>query len=494
MVKLTVIPGPLYRFQSVTIEGLETTGDKATEFGTLFGVENQDAVDADDVLGGQAALERELKLTGYPFAKVAEPDVTVDHETRSGTLALKVETGGKRTFAAIRLTGEKLPFDADHVATIARFKTGDAYDQAMVDDLKRALIATGLAGAVDVTPVPGAAPDAADIAVSLEPAPLRTVAGEAGYGTGEGFRVEASWTHRNLIRPEGAVTVRGVAGTREQLAALSLRRSNFRKRDHVLSAQVSASNLNRNAFEARTVALKAGIERQSTIIWQKRWTWSGGAEVLASDERDVTSSGIAKRQTYFIAALPLYVGYDRSNDLLDPTKGFRLSARVSPEASLRQGSNFYLRTQIDATAYFPAGEKMVIAARVRVGTLAGGKTLDIAPSRRFYSGGGGSVRGYGYQAIGPRDAFNDPVGGRSLAEFSLEARVRFGNFGVVPFVDGGNIYTKQYPDFSKFRYGAGVGLRYHSSFGPIRIDVGTPINPRKGDTPVTVFVSLGQAF
>jgi translocation and assembly module TamA len=493
-VKLTVIPGPLYRFQSVTVEGLEQTGDKAAELGSLFGVETQDAIDADDVLGGQATLERQLKLTGYPFAKIAEPDVTVDHDTRSGTLALKVETGGQRKFAAVRLTGDKLPFDAAHVETIARFKKGEIYDQAMVDDLKRALIATGLAGAVDVTPVPGDTGDAADIAVSLEPAPLRTVAGEAGYGTGEGFRVEANWTHRNLIRPEGAVTVRGVAGTREQLAAVSLRRSNFRKRDHVLSAQVAASHLNRNAFDARTVALRLGLERQSTIIWQKRWTWSGGAEMLATDERDVTAAGFMQRQTYFIAALPLYVGYDRSNDLLDPTKGFRVSARVSPEVSLRQGKSAYLRAQVDATAYFPAGKKVVLAGRIRVGTLAGAKTLNIAPSRRFYSGGGGSVRGYGYQQIGPRDAFNDPVGGRSLAEFSLEARVRFGNFGVVPFIDGGNIYSKQYPDFTKFRYGAGVGLRYHSSFGPIRIDVGTPINPQKGDTPVTVFVSLGQAF
>jgi translocation and assembly module TamA len=494
LVKLTIIPGPLYTFQQVTIEGLETTGAKAVEFGTLFGVEEKDPVDADDVLGGQSALERQLKLSGYPFAKVAEPEVTVDHDTRSGTLALKVETGGERKFADILLKGEKLPFDAAHVATIARFKRGDPFDQAKLEDLKRGLIATGLAGAVDVTPVPGAAPDAADIAVSLEPAPPRTIAGEAGYGTGEGFRVEASWTHRNFIRPEGALTVRGIAGTREQLAAVSLRQSNFRARDHVLSAQIAASHLNRNAYDARTLRLSAGLERQSTIIWQKKWIWSFGAELLASDERDVTARGFAQRQTYVIGALPLSLGYDRSDDLLDPTRGFRLAARISPEASLRQGSSFYLRTQIDGSAYLPAGKRVVLAGRVRLGTLAGAKTLTIAPSRRFYSGGGGSVRGFGYQQIGPRDAFNDPVGGRSLAEFSLEARVRFGNFGVVPFIDAGNIYSSQFPDFSKFRYGAGVGVRYHSSFGPIRIDVGTPINPQKGDTPVTVFVSLGQAF
>ena len=121
--------------------------------------------------------------------------------------------------------------------------------------------------------------------------------------------------------------------------------------------------------------------------------------------------------------------------------------------------------------------------------------LIIAPSRRFYAGGGASVRGYGFQAIGPRDANNDPIGGRSLAEFSIEARVRtFGNFGVVPFLDAGNISTSPLPRLTGLRFGTGLGVRYYSNFGPIRLDVGTPINPQRGDSRIAVYVSLGQAF
>ena len=104
------------------------------------------------------------------------------------------------------------------------------------------------------------------------------------------------------------------------------------------------------------------------------------------------------------------------------------------------------------------------------------------------------MRGYSYQHIGPRDANNDPIGGRSVAEFAMEARIRFGNFGVVPFFDGGNIYRSSMPRFSGMRYGAGLGVRYYTTFGPIRVDVGTPINPAKGDNRVAVYVSLGQAF
>ena len=109
---------------------------------------------------------------------------------------------------------------------------------------------------------------------------------------------------------------------------------------------------------------------------------------------------------------------------------------------------------IDGSAYLPFGDRLVIAARARMGSIFGADTFSLAPSRRFYSGGGGSVRGYGYQSIGPRDAFNDPVGGRSLAEFGLEARIRFGDFGVVPFIDGGSIYDTRIPKFSDFRLGA----------------------------------------
>lgn len=494
LVKIIVTPGPLYRFADVEIEGLEKTGIKAPAFGAVLGLDDEDAVDADDVLGGKAALETSLAQTGFPFAKVSEPDIVVDHETRTATLKLDIEPGGERRFGSIRVSGSKPPFGAKHVGTIARFDAGDPFDQQWVDDLRRALIATGVVGNVSVTPEPASDPALADIHVAMEPAPLRTVAGEIGYGTGEGVRAEASWTHRNLIGPEGAFTVRGVLGTREQELGLALRKSNFRARDIVLTSRLGAANSLLPAYEARTVEFAAGLERQSNIIWHKRWTWAGGFELIASDERDMIDTPAAIRSTFLIGSLPLQLGYDRSNDLLDPVRGYRLALRAAPEISLRNGTQTYVRLQLDASAYVPASERVTVAGRIRLGAIQGASTLTLAPSRRFYAGGGSSVRGFGYQKIGPRDAANNPAGGRSLAEFSLEARVRWREFGIVPFVDGGNIASSGLPRLKDFRYGAGIGLRYHSNFGPIRVDVGTPINRQPGDSRVTVFVSLGQAF
>jgi translocation and assembly module TamA len=290
-----------------------------------------------------------------------------------------------------------------------------------------------------------------------------------------------------------------VAGTQEQLAAVQFRRSNFRQRDQVLNLQALASHTNRNAYEARTIQVGGNIERQSNIIWHKKWTWSLGADFIATDERGVFDLlGMKATRTFLITALPATLAYDGSDDLLDPTRGFRLGGRISPEISAHGGSFAYARTQIDASAYRPVSSTVVAAGRIRLGTIIGASSLSIAPSRRLYAGGGGSVRGYGYQQLGPHDIDGDPIGGRGLAEFALEARVRLkafgGNFGVVPFFDGGTLTTKSWPSTSGWQFGAGIGVRYYSSFGPIRIDVGTPLNPRPSDGRIAVVVSLGQAF
>jgi translocation and assembly module TamA len=494
-VTLEAKPGPQYRFAEVRLPGLDAAGADAAALRETFGVDANDPVNAAAVTGGEAALRAELGRRGYAFADIGELDVAVDHSTRTATLVLPVEPNGTRQFGRFIVEGKPL-FDAEHLETVARFESGETLSTPMVDDLRRALVATGIVSTVNIRPVARDGSGIVDLAVGLEPAPLRTIAGEAGYGTGEGLRFEASWEHRNLIPPEGAVRVRGVVGTEEQLLAATLRRNNFRERDQVLTAQIAASHIDRDAFDARTFLLGVGIERQTNIIWQKKWTWSVGAELIATDERDVDiASGTTRRRTFFIGALPATLSYDGSNDLLDPTSGYRLSGRFSPEASLQNGAFGYSRVQIDGSVYQPVSGYVVIAGRARLGTIFGASRDRIAPSRRFYAGGGGSVRGYGFQRLGPRDpVFDDPIGGRSLTEFALEARVRLGNWGIVPFVDAGDIYTSPLPALDDLRFGVGVGVRYHTRFGPIRVDVGTPLNRRSGDPRVAVYVSLGQAF
>lgn len=515
VVTLTAVPGTLYRFRDVDMAGVGAAGDKEAALRDAFGVTANDPVNADTIAAGEAKLRTQVGREGFAFGTVGEPEIVVDREAKTATLDIAVAPGSERRFGKVvmppRPEGQRYIFGPRHVQEIARFEPGDPYDAADLDDLRRALIQTGLVSNATVKPVEqtgsGADPGLVDIEVAMEPAPPRTIAGEIGYGTGEGARVEASWTHRNFFPPEGALTLRAVAGTREQLANIIYRRNNFKGRDRVLTVQALAANLKRDAYEAKTLGLSAAFERQTNIFFQKKWTWSLGAELLATDERDVERvTGLPRRRTYFIGALPGSLNYDGTDDLLDPTRGFRLGGRLSPELSLRGKAFGYARVQLDASAYQPFGSyqspltgedtpRFVLAQRVRLGTIAGAPRDAIAPSRRYYAGGGGSVRGYGFQRIGPRDINDDPIGGRSLAEFSLEARVRaFGNFGIVPFIDAGSISTSPLPTLKGLKVGAGIGVRYYSSFGPIRLDVGTPLNRGPGDSRIGVYVSLGQAF
>ena len=496
---ISVTPGKRYRIGDIVINAGQTVPPGLIR--DSLPLRTGDYIVAAAVEGAEANVGVKLPENGYPFAKLGQRDILLDPATTTGDYTLPVETGPRGSFRGITTTGERQAFGADHMKVISRFKPGELYDSRKVDDLRRALVATGLFSSISVDPVrtnePG--PDGTeyvDLTVAQEAGKPRTLAGELGYGTGQGFRAEGSWTHRNLFPPEGALIASVIAGTQEQGASGTFRRSNAGKRDKTFQAGVTLNHQNYDAYEAYTAGLNIGWSRQSTPIFQKRWTYSYGAEVLLTNEQVVVDPATADktRRTYFIGGLPVQLGYDRSDDLLNPTRGFRANLRAEPEGSLQGSFSPYLRATFDLTGYYPLSDSLVIAARTRVGTISGVNRDDVAPSRRIYAGGGGSVRGYGYQELGPKDANNDPIGGRSVNEFAVEGRYRFGDYGVVAFVDAGQVYESSMPQFSNIRYGAGVGGRFYTNFGPFRADIAMPINRQPGESKFALYIGIGQAF
>ncbi len=504
-VTLTVDPGPMYHFETVTVTAPDSAVGAAapTIVPPLLGIAAGDPVNAARVTAAQDGLVGKLADAGYPFPVVGKPDIIIDHATRTATLAQSVDLGARGVFGTVHIEGETQKFDDKHVAILARFKPGQPYTEAGRDDLRRAMIQTGLFGSVAVNPVPGGRVNAdgtqvVDLLVTTEAAPVRTIAATGGYSTGQGLRAEASWTHRNLFAPEGALTLRGVAAEREQVLIAEMQRRNWKKRDQTLSLRIGLSAEQQNAFDATTFGIGAAVARESNIIWQKPITYSVGTELLVTRQRD-RSAPADPNNTYFILAFPGNVTWDHSNNLLDPTRGFRLTGRVSPEFTLRSGVNFnYVKLQLEGTAYQPLGDSLVLAGRLHFGAIAGATRGRIAPDRRFYAGGGGSVRGYDFQGVGPKDADGSPTGGNSLTEASAEVRYRFQAFGndlgVVGFVDAGQVYATTLPKFDSLKIGAGIGLRYYTAFGPVRIDVATPITRSAGDPRIAFYVSIGQAF
>lgn len=495
-VTITIVPGARYNFGTIVINGADTVPPGMVR--RFLPLATGAPIRAVDVEGGEANVLLRLPQEGYPFPELGLRDILLDPATHVGDYTLPLNPGPRALFAGFTTEGD-LAFDAAHVGELARFHRGDLYDRRKIDDLREAMVATRLFSTVSAEPVltDEVAADGThyvNVLVRQHAGPARTLDVTGGYNTGQGFRLEAAWEHRNLFRPEGALRVAAIVGTQEQNLSVRFHRNNWGQRDRALLLQLDSGRRDYPAFQGYTSRLYGLITRESTPIWQKVWTYAYGAELIATNENRTGTAKVSLSDAYFIGGLVGQLGYDRSNSLLDPTRGFRLLARVNPEASLRNGSRFYVRNMIEGSVYHPFGESFVLAARARFGSIFGIARDDIAPSRRLYSGGGGSVRGYGYQQLGPRDATNTPLGGRGLSELSIEGRYRFGDYGAVAFVDAGQVTERPYPDFSGMRYGVGVGGRVYTSFGPVRFDLATPIGRRPGESLVTVYVSIGQAF
>ncbi len=506
-VRFDILPGPRYRFGTIDLGALPALPEPdASRLIAAFGIQPGDPLYADRIVERELELRVALGESGYPFAEVAEPSLLIDHAREEGDLSLAVEPGGKYVFGEV-VSNDPRFLSGKHLGRIARFDAGDTFQQSLETDLRRAVIATGLVSSVTITPRETRAPadgTPGEVAldVAFERAPVRTVAAAIGYGTEDGFKVEGRWEHRNLFPPEGALRLRGILGTREALASVGVRRNNFLGRDQVLTVDLFGSDITTQAVDSRGGGMRATFEKVSNILFQKPLSWQVGGELIYTDERNrnvrIAPGATLPRRVYLIGGLFGSVTLDASDNLLDPTQGWRTTLFLAPEVSRQGGAEtFYLRAQADASVYYSLGD-LVLAGRVRAATIQGADVDALAPSRRLYGGGGASVRGYGFQGVGPRDVLGNPTGGASLVEFAVEARIPTPLFGgaieVVPFLDGGSVARGSTPDFDEIRFGAGIGIRYKTSFGPIRVDVATPLNPTGFDSPVVVYVSLGQAF
>nr|WP_255696975.1 BamA/TamA family outer membrane protein [Sandaracinobacteroides sayramensis] len=498
-VRLQTMPGERYRWSEIALDLIPT---ERPELAEGFGLKVGEPIRAIAVEESEGALLRKLNESGYPFAEIGARDVVLDQTEPTGSYLLTGDIGPAGVFGPIRMSGFQ-PFSEDHARVIARFEAGEPYDVRMVDDLRRALIATQQFGGVTVSPVDSGLrePDGravTEIRIVGNRGPQRLLSGQVGYASQEGFRAEGSWRHRNFIRPEGTLTTRAVLGTEEQRLAADLLMGNWRQRDRTLALGADIANLTPPAYKAQTLAVTAEIARQSTPIWQKRWTWSLGFGLGASREQSraiLPDDPELPKRTFLFVSIPGTLGYDRSNDLLDPTKGYRLKLEMNPEIS-REGKRVetYARMFLEGSGYQRIRDDFVLAGRARVGSIVGADLVNIAPTRRLYAGGGGSVRGYDYQGVGILGSNDRPIGGRGLLEGSVEGRYRFGDFGVVGFVDAGSVSPDPTPTLDGMRFGVGVGGRYFTSFGPIRFDIARAVNRSPRDPKIALYISIGQAF
>jgi translocation and assembly module TamA len=346
-VVLDVAPGPRYALGAIKFDAPPVTPSDLIS--KSFVPKSGEPIVADRILSAEAGIGVTLPENGYPFVKVGQRDVLLDAAARTGDYTLPVTPGPRSKFGDIVMEGKKRVFKPRHVATIARFKKGELYDSRKVDDLRKALVATNLYSVVTVEPqqtgtASGEDTEYANLLVKEQAGPPRSLAAQLGYATGEGIKATGSWTHANMFPPEGALIGTATLGTNEQGLSGTFRRANAGQRDRTFELGIGADHSNVNAYEAYTGKLYGRMSYASTPLWQKRWTYSYGFEVVGTNEKDYDFTvSDYRRRTFYVLALPGQVTYDRSNSLLDPTKGYKLSVTISPETSLGTGGQVYAR-------------------------------------------------------------------------------------------------------------------------------------------------------
>lgn len=500
--KVTVkaIPGPLYHIASVEVRGsgggpLSVSVDASAP---PLGLKPGDPARTAPVVDTENAVLADLGHRGHPFARAVDRRVIIDHDTQTMTVTYVLDPGPTMRFGPAAITGlDRL--DPAYVEHRVRWRQGGPYDNRSVDATRKALIETGLFSTVKITPVTDPVePNQVLMNIEATERAHRTIGVGLAYNTSEGAGARLFWENRNLFGNAEYIRLSLDAGQQTKGAAANLRRPDFLRADQDLLAVAEIADDTPTAYHSRRARVSTGIERRfdPSLIGGIALGIEKANVVQLANLGSLTAS--QRTQHYALIGLPLYVKLDDSDDLLNPTRGYRAQAQLVPYRSFSGADLTFGSARISASAYrrLDDTDRYVIAAAAAVSSIEGASLAELPADKRIYAGGGGSVRAYGYQMAGPLDLNKKPIGGKSSLELSLEARVKVaGPIGIVPFMDAGSFYRSSLPQLGRrFLYGPGLGFRYFTPFGPIRLDIATPLNRRRGDAPVQFYISLGQAF
>lgn len=496
-VEIRVEPGPRYTIASISIrpqrlEDRQTVA--ALEAGS--GLSIGDPARAAPVLDAEAQLLSRLRDSGHPLASVVDREVVVDHDRRVMEVAWTLAPGPVAHFAAPQLEGET-QVDRRLIERVAGQMKGEQYSPRRQEEVRRDILALGAFDTVRARAAERLDPAGnLPVTFTVTDRPRRAVGFSLAYETNYGPTASAYWEHRNLfgnaerLRLEAEVSRLGAGGGTEDTGfrlGASLRRPGLLDGRTSLLLELGAVRERLEAYDRDVITAGATLERpvSENLVLRAGPVFEVGEIGRRGDLQPVTLVGFQ-----------MGARWDNTGSLLDPRRGFRASATVTPYQNFDEGGSF-TRILTGASTYLnlTGNGGSVLALRAAFGSAIGGDELSLPLDKRFYAGGGGSVRGYSYQGIGPRDALGRVEGGRSLLEGSIELRQRIsGPIGMAVFLDAGTVGEQEIPDFSLLRFGAGLGVRYATAIGPLRADIGIPLNREAGEGTYGLYVGLGQAF
>lgn len=510
LIKFTCNPGPLYTIKRIELENMSEVDLPilSVDLNDLVGLSEGDVLIAENAQKGKFTLRKYFAQSGYPFAEIDEPEGIIDHSHQSVVLVYPVDIGKRAIIldSEIELTKR---LNSTYIQNRLGWKNGDVYDNRIVERTRRRLTQTGLFDNVIVTPKPienssleTSTEQPVIMHVKTTEAAPRAVTAGIHYATSQGGEARLSWNHynfagggENLGTTLRASTIRSKARFYYNVPDLGAPKQTLKNETYVMKE-------NTRAYKSNTFSLASKIERQFDEIFF-------GSIGLSAENGSVIQKTNDEKKPENLIGIPIEVGLDASNDLLNPTRGFRINGNVTPYGGRLGSSKGMIIAQANASLYIPfrtnsLDEDMgVFASFIKFGTLRIRNFGDLPPNKRFYGGGNGSVRGYGYQLISPVDQNRVPLGGESLLEFGGELRYRFTEtVGGALFLEAGSVSQRKVPNFgNKLLWGTGFGLRYYTAYAPVRVDIAFPMKRRKlpgakksYDSPYQFYVSVGQAF
>ncbi len=495
-VGLKVDPGPRYTLVSYEISYVESPAPPEAERPGLqeIAVSIGMPARAPEIVAAEQSLVSRLQERGYPFASVAERKTLVNHDERAMTVQLSVDAGPAATLGPLMFSGQQRVAEP-YLRRVAGWRPGVPYDRRILRETQRRLSATGLFSSVTVETAPAPDADGAlPVTVTVVERAHRSIGAAASISTDIGPGGEIFWEHRNLLGENETLRASATGSLIEQSGALNFRKPAFLEREQDFLAELTGGFEDNDAFERQAVEGLVALERPFLENWRISGGVSAGYEIV--DENADSNTG--ERQ-FTLFGLPLTATRDTTDDPLDPASGTRLQTSLTPATGVGDDSLLFVTGVVGGSAYYAVDEdqRFVLAARARAGTILGEDTEILPADRRFYAGGGGSIRGYEFQLVGPLDDDEDPLGGTSLVELGFETRVRVSeDIGIVPFLDGGTVFDDPWFNSGEtLRWAAGLGVRYFTGFGPLRLDVAFPLNGRDDvDETLQLYISFGQAF
>ena len=493
--RVRIEPGPRFRLADIAVE----TGDAPLSDDADLALEQVrilqpgDAAVPKSILAEEAGLIAALKAVGYAEAQALPRTVIGDREQATLDLTYNLAPGPR-----IRL-GEVIYSDGtrtrrDYLDRLVPFETNELYTLQSLAGLTRRLNATRLyrLASVRLDETPAGMTESGDeirnVQVEIEERDRYTLTSGTSFSTSEGPGLTASLTRRNATRRGDTLSGAMTLATLERAFEVDWRIPNVTAFDRTLVLSADIGREETDAFDKEAISLSGAFEVRAS----RRLTYTLGAASEVTREEDAF-----EQRDQQILSTSLGVRLDYANDPLDATKGWRIDARGEPGIVIGDREAQYLSLNGQISAYQPLDREQhfVIATRLRSGFVYGAALSDLPVSRRFFAGGGGSARGFEFQSVGPRDDEGVPTGGRGLMEVSGELRWRRdGPLGFVAFLDGASVTENEGVSLSDVRYSAGLGVRYDTVIGPLRFDIATPLDPRDGDAPIQLYVSVGQAF